>query len=136
MSTTPEKSPVVAGVASAFGAGPAARVPVIAITPARTNAERAGKRAMRMLLAPTSVSDISERTSSLAGANAVRECRPSQGQTHRPGRGRGLWERAAAAGDTGAMANVGDLLAQPHPPEPATARAWLERAAESGVRMP
>jgi len=52
MSTSPEKSPVVAGVAFAFGAGPAARVPVIAITPARTNAERAGKRPMRMLLAP------------------------------------------------------------------------------------
>jgi TPR repeat protein len=28
---------------------------------------------------------------------------------------RGLWERAAAAGDTGAMANLGDLLAQLHP---------------------
>ena len=33
---------------------------------------------------------------------------------------RGFWERAAAAGDTGAMANLGDLLAQLHPPEPAT----------------
>ena len=32
----------------------------------------------------------------------------------------------------GAMANLGDLLAQLHPPELATARAWLERAAESG----
>ena len=90
-----------------------------------------------MLLAPTSVPDISERTSSLAGANAVRKCRPSR--EFRPtdlAAARGLWERAAAAGDTGAMANLGDLLAQPHPPEPATARAWLERAAESGVRMP
>lgn len=33
---------------------------------------------------------------------------------------RGLWERAAADGDTGAMANLGDLLAQLHPPELAT----------------
>lgn len=42
-------------------------------------------------------------------------------------------ERAAAAGDTGAMTNLGALLATRwDPPELAEARTWYEKAAAAG----
>jgi TPR repeat protein len=50
-----------------------------------------------------------------------------------PVQARQWWQRAAKAGDTDAMYNLGILLSDS---DPVQARRWYQRAAEAGVPRP
>jgi TPR repeat protein len=58
---------------------------------------------------------------------------PATSATRQPDDARHWYERAAQAGDVGAMVNLGILLAdQLDPPESDEARRWYGRAADAG----